>query len=182
MYKEIICAGFGGQGIMIMGKILANAAMYENQEVTWMPSYGAEVRGGTAHAKIIVSDKPVASGLFYEPQDCIVMNKPSFIKFEHKIKKNGLIVINSSLVSDETGRNDLKVFKIPATEKAKELGNIKVANMVALGAYQRITNIVKLESLIAILKDVFPVHRHAMLDINKQALTEGVKLADECKS
>ncbi len=182
MYKEIICSGFGGQGIMVMGKLIANAAMKENKEVTWMPSYGAEVRGGTAHSKIIVSDKPVASGLFYEPQDCIVMNRPSFIKFEHVIKKNGLMIINSSLVSDKTDRDDLKIVRIPATEKAKELGNIKVANMVALGAYQRITNLVKLESIIAILKDVFPPYRHIMLDINKQALHEGVKLADEYKS
>ena len=182
MYKEIICAGFGGQGIMIMGKILANAAMRENREVTWMPSYGAEVRGGTAHSKVVVSDKPVASGLFYEPDDCVVMNRPSFIKFESKIKKKGLIVINSSLVSDEVNRGDLKVFKIPATETAKKLGNIKVANMVALGAYQKITGIVKLESIMDVLREVFPQHRHQMLDINTQALHEGVKLANEHKS
>jgi 2-oxoglutarate ferredoxin oxidoreductase subunit gamma len=182
MYKEIICAGFGGQGIMVMGKLIANAAMKEGMEVTWMPSYGAEVRGGTAHSKMVVSDKPIASGLFYEPEDCIVMNRPSFIKFEHKIQKNGLIMINSSLVGDKTDRVDLKIVRIPATEKAKELGNIKIANMVMLGAYQKITNLINLESIIGVLKDVFPPHRYQMLDINKKALHEGVKLADEYQS
>jgi 2-oxoglutarate ferredoxin oxidoreductase subunit gamma len=181
MYKEIICAGFGGQGIMIMGKLLAQAAMTEGRNVTWMPSYGAEVRGGTAHSMIIISDDNISLGVVRVPDDCIVMNRPSLLKFEKLMKKNGIMVINSSLIKDKVERNDLKIIKVPATEIAKQLGNIRIANMVALGAYQKASQILKIKSLIDSLKDVIPPHHHYLIDLNITALEEGAKLSNEYK-
>ncbi|MCK5305842.1 MAG: 2-oxoacid:acceptor oxidoreductase family protein [Candidatus Omnitrophica bacterium] len=182
MYKKIICAGFGGQGIMVMGKLLARAAMDEKKEVVWMPSYGAEVRGGTAHSKVVISDTQIASGLFLKPDDCIIMNRPSFLKFENLVAKGGTVIINSSLINDELKREDVKVIRIPATETAGELGNSKVANMVALGAYQGVSGLVSLNSLCDALKLVLPLHRHGLIDINIQALKKGAELVNECSS
>jgi len=178
MYKEIVCAGFGGQGIMVMSKLLAQAAMEEMKEITWMPSYGAEVRGGTAHAMVVISDSEIASPSISEPDDCIIMNRPSFLKFEQLVKKGGLIVVNSSLIEENSQRGDIKVVKIPATEKAIELGDVRVANMIALGAYQKITEVVLMEDLIKALEIIIPTHRHNLIPLNKKALQEGAKLAN----
>lgn len=182
MYKRIVCAGFGGQGIMVMGKLLAQAAMSQMKEVTWMPSYGAEVRGGTAHSMVIISDKEIAFGAFSEPDDCIIMNCPSFLKFEKLIKKDGIVIINTSLIRNVLKRNDLRSIRIPATGRAEEIGDVKVANMIALGAYQKASKIVPLENLIKALVKVIPKHHHDLIDLNITALKEGAKLADECKS
>lgn len=167
---------------MIMGKLLAQAAMDQEKNVTWMPSYGAEVRGGTAHSMVVISDKEIALAAFSKPEDCIVMNAPSFTKFKDLIKKDGIMVVNTSLIDEELKRKDLCLVKIPATKKAKELGNLRVANMVALGAYQRASRIVPMESLIKMLKVVIPPHHQNLIDLNKIALEEGAKLADEYKS
>ena len=134
MKEEIIFAGFGGQGIMLMGKALSYAAMNNGKHVTWMPSYGAEVRGGTAHSMVIISDEIIASPVVKEPSMCIVMNRPSLQKFETKVKKNGFLIVNKSLIDIDAERKDIDILNIPATSMASELGNLKVANMVMLGA------------------------------------------------
>ena len=178
MYREIVCAGFGGQGIMVMGKLLAQAAMKEMKEITWMPSHGAEVRGGTAHSMVVISDSEIASASILEPDDCIIMNRPSFLKFEQLVKKGGLMIVNSSLVEDNPKRDDIKIVRIPATERAVELGDIRIANMIALGAYQKIAKVVSMEDLIKVLEITIPKHRHNLIPLNKKALKEGARLAD----
>lgn len=177
MFKRIVCAGFGGQGIMVMGKLISQAAMLEGKEVTWMPSYGAEVRGGTAHSMVTVSDDEISSAAFTLPHDCIIMNRPSLLKFEKRIISGGLMVINSSLVHDEVKRKDITGIKIPATEVAKDLGQIKVANMVILGAYQAITKLVSFSSLVESLEVVIPPHRKNLISLNIKALEKGRVLA-----
>lgn len=162
---------------MVMGKLIAQAAMEEGKEVTWMPSYGAEVRGGTAHSMVVISENKVPLGVVFRPDDCIIMNRPSLLKFKKLIKENGIMVINSSLVKNEIKREDIKVIKVPATETARKLGNIKVANMVALGAYQKKSQILKTKSLIHALKKVIPLYHQHLIDLNITALEEGAKFA-----
>jgi len=173
MREEIVSAGFGGQGIMVLGKLLSLAAMREGKNVTWMPSYGAEVRGGTAHSMTIISAEPIASPLVSEPTSCIVMNVPSFMKFKDRIKKGGLFVINSSLVKDAVKRKDLEVFKLPATEIANRLGNVKVANMVLLGAYLKRRGTASLKTAASCLKDIFSDKDNSIISLNEDAIKKG---------
>lgn len=177
MHEEIIMAGFGGQGVLFMGRLLAYLGMQEGRQVTYIPSYGAEVRGGTANCTVIISLEEIASPLSPHPSTAIVMNKPSLDKFEPWIKREGLLILNSSLISRETNRSDLEVMKVPVTEIATKLGNPKVANMVALGAYMARKKIVSLETALNHLKNVLPQRSHHLLDINKKALKEGSQLA-----
>jgi 2-oxoglutarate ferredoxin oxidoreductase subunit gamma len=155
MREEIICAGSGGQGIVSMGKLLAWAALKNNKFVTYIPSYGAEMRGGTANCSIIISDNEIASPLIANPNNLIVMNNASLDKFEKKLKKNGLLIINSSIIDRKTKRKDIKVLYVNSTEIAEEIGQAKVANMVALGAYIGKTNIVPLRKIEESLPEVF---------------------------
>ncbi len=139
---RIVCAGFGGQGIMILGKLIAYSAMAQGYNVTWMPSYGAEVRGGTAHCMVTISDEEIASPLFLCCDTAIIMNKPSLNKFLKAVAaeggdKKGLVLLNSSLADKDIRKKGLDVVKIPMTEIALELGNVRAANMVALGAYMK---------------------------------------------
>ena len=173
MKEEIIFAGFGGQGIMLMGKTLSYAAMNEGKNVTWMPSYGAEVRGGTAHSMVVISDTPIASPVVKEPGICIVMNKPSLKKFEPKIRPGGTLIINKSLAEIETKRSDIDILKIPATDMALKLGNPRVGNMIMLGALLARKDLLPIEFLIQSLKDVIPRHHHNMIAINEKAIREG---------
>lgn len=173
MREDIIFAGFGGQGIMLMGKVFSYAAMNQGKFVTWMPSYGAEVRGGTAHSMVIVSDSPIASPVVKEPSICVVMNKPSLQKFENKIKQKGSLVINRSLIEINPERTDIDVLEIPATDIASGLGSSRVANMVILGALLAKRNILPVESLIGSLKDVIPDSHHDMIPLNEKAIRKG---------
>jgi len=173
MREEVISAGFGGQGIMLLGKILSLSAMKERKEVTWMPSYGAEVRGGTAHSMVIISDKQVASPIISKPTTCIVMNRPSFVKFKDRMKKGGLFLINSSLIKDKFKGENIRTFRIPATDIAEKLGNIKVANMVILGAYLKKKGIVSLKTAISCLKDIFASKEGKIIELNRRALKKG---------
>ncbi len=175
MREEIICAGFGGQGIMSMGKLLAQAALLENKQVTWMPSYGAEVRGGTAHSMIIISDEPIASPVILWPDVCFVMNSPSLSKFEMQVKAGGLLIINNSLAKTEPTRLDISILKFPFTDLALELGNARVANMLALGAYLAKKKIILLESVISSLEEII-LSNPALHRLNVKALKEGMKL------
>ncbi len=171
--EDIIFAGFGGQGIMLMGKAFSCAAMNHGSFVTWMPSYGAEVRGGTAHSMVIISDSSIGSPIVREPSVCVVMNKPSFTKFEYKVKKGGLLIINKTLVEIDSERNDIDIFGIPATEIATSLGNPRVGNMVALGALLAKRNILPRQLLIDSLKYVIPESRSHMISINEDAIKKG---------
>ncbi|MCD5401022.1 2-oxoacid:acceptor oxidoreductase family protein [candidate division NPL-UPA2 bacterium] len=176
MHEEIIMAGFGGQGVIFMGKLLAYLGMQEGHQVTYIPSYGAEVRGGTANCTVIISSEEIASPLSPHPSTAIVMNKPSLDKFEPRIKREGLLILNSSLISREANRDDLEIMEVPATEIATRLGNSCVANMVALGAYMARKKVVSLGTALDHLRDVLPERSHHLLDINKKALKEGAKL------
>ena len=145
MLEEVIIAGFGGQGLMLMGRLLAYAGMLEGRKVAWMPSYGPEMRGGTANCTVIISSEEIASPIVTNPKTVIAMNKPSLDKFESLIQKDGLIVLNNSLIDQEVKRDDIKVLKIPANDIANKLGNLRVANMVTLGAYVKKSGVVRLE-------------------------------------
>jgi len=173
MKEEIIFAGFGGQGIMFMGKAIAYAAMNEGKHVTWIPSYGAEVRGGTAYSMVIVSDEAIASPLIKEPTICVAMNGPSFRKYESKVKANGLLIINKSMTDAGAERKDIDVLNIPITALAAEAGDHRIGNMVALGALLGRRKIIVPESLINGLKDIVSSTYHNLLPVNEKAIRKG---------
>jgi len=176
MREEIVFAGFGGQGIMIMGKVLAWAAMREGLKVTWMPSYGAEVRGGTAHSMVVISDEMIASPVVANPTACVAMNRPSLDRFEESLRATGTLIVNSTLVDRSPARNDVDVLKIPLTEMATKLGNVRCANMIALGALNARLKMVSARALIEALKEVLPPNRRDLLPMNEEALKEGARL------
>lgn len=178
MLQEIILAGFGGQGVMSMGQLLAYAGLEEDKYVSWIPSYGPEMRGGTANCSVTISDEEVSSPIITEPNTLIVLNRPSLEKFEKDVQPNGWLLLNSSLIDLEPSRQDLHVLKIPALEIANEkLNNSRVANMIILGAFVQITGAVALESVIGALKKVLPDYRHNLIPLNRQALELGMELA-----
>jgi len=174
MKQEIICAGFGGQGILLLGKILALCAMKENKFNTFMPSYGAEVRGGTAYSMTIISDEPIPSPVITSPDTSIVMNAPSFDKFKDKVKAGGLLIVNSSLVKNVPKITGIKVVKLPLTDIALSLGNAKAANMVALGAYAKKTKVFSVKTALKAL-EVFMKDKK-LLVLNKLAVLKGASL------
>ena len=176
MEEKIVIAGFGGQGVVLAGNVLAQTALLENKNVAAMVSYGAEVRGGTANCTIIISDDEIASPVVDNPTMAIILNQPSLDKFENKMVKNGLIFLNSSLIETEVKRIDLDVIKVPATAIANELGNVRVANLVLLGAFVKKTNILDLNNVIENLDKFLPKRKHDLLEINKKALQKGAEL------
>lgn len=176
MLEELIIAGFGGQGVMSMGQLLAYAGMLENKRVAWIPSYGPEMRGGTANCAVTISDQEISSPLVTDPSVCVVMNKPSLEKFESTIKTGGLLFINTSLIDIKHKREDIRVYEIPANEIANEIGNSKVANMVMLGAVLEVTKMVNPDSILESLKKVLPPQRHKLIPLNAEALKRGAEL------
>jgi len=171
--EEIIFAGFGGQGIMFMGKAIAYAAMNEGKHVTWIPSYGAEVRGGTAYAMVVIAEEAIASPLIKEPTICVAMNGPSLRKYEKKIKTKGLLIMNKSIIDIEPERKDIDILSMPITDLAREAGDYRIGNMVALGALLGKKKIVTLESLINGLKDIVSSVYHNLLPVNERAIRKG---------
>lgn len=171
--QEIICAGFGGQGVMSMGQLLTYSGMLEEKNVSWLPSYGPEMRGGTANCSVIVSDKPIGSPIVTDATSAIVMNLPSLLKFEKDVVKDGLLLVNSSLIEAKTTRDDIKAYYIPANEIAGEIGNAKAANMVMLGAFLELTKIVEVESVLSAFKKVFGPSKEHLIPMNKEALEKG---------
>ncbi len=178
MYHGLIIAGFGGQGVMLMGQVLAEAGMIEGKHVTWLPSYGPEMRGGTANCTVVISDEPVASPVIDIPTEVVVMNIPSLLKFEPYLKKEGYLFMNVSVIDREPKRKDIKVVKVPANDVADKLGNLKVANMVMLGAYIAITKVVDKETVFEALKRKLKGKKADLLDINKKAILEGMSLVN----
>ena len=173
MKTKIIIAGFGGQGIIVAGKLLACAAMREGKEVTHYPSYGAEMRGGTCNCAVIISDARISSPIIGESDITVVLNDPSKKKFENSIIKGGTLLMNSSLMEIATTRSDLKTFSVKASEIAEESGSVRSTNMAILGALSKISSIVKMESLIGSLKEVFPNMNDKLMDINIRAMKAG---------
>lgn len=174
--EKIICAGFGGQGVMLMGQLISYAGMLEGKEVSWLPSYGPEMRGGTANCSVMVSERPIGSPVITDDATtAIIMNLPSLDKFEVDIKAGGNIIINSSLIERKTKRDDLKAYYIPANDIAVELGNPKVANMIMLGAYLELTKVVSVDSVMTALKKIFGESKAHLMKINEDALAKGAQ-------
>lgn len=176
MLEEILIAGFGGQGVMSMGQLIAYAGMLEGKDVSWLPSYGPEQRGGTANCAVVVSDGPVGSPLVTNPSTAIVLNNPSFDKFEPRVREGGLLLLNSTLVTRISDRSDIKVIEVNATDMANDLGNARVANMILLGAFLELKQTVSTEAVIESLKKVLSTDKYHLIEINKQALNKGASL------
>jgi 2-oxoglutarate ferredoxin oxidoreductase subunit gamma len=177
MEKGVVISGFGGQGVMLAGELLAEAGKEEGKFVTFLPSYGPEMRGGTANCHVIVSDTPIASPIIGYPEAAIVLNLPSLDKFEPLMKKNGIIIINKTLVPKEVKRGDVRVLQIDAQHVAESLGSQKVVNMILLGAYVEIEKPVKIETLKKALKGFLTGRKAELVEINEKALDEGVEIA-----
>ncbi len=175
--ERTIMAGFGGQGIMLTGKIAIRAGMSLGLRVTYIPSYGAEVRGGTAHCHVIVSRSEIPSPIIARPDFCLVMNSPSLAKFSGRVRDGGTLIINSSLVDESSGRDDITEVRIPANRIAGEQGAIKAANMALLGAYVRHSKLLSLEAVRRVLPDALPPRHRDLLEINLGALREGYEQA-----
>lgn len=173
MTHEIIMAGFGGQGVMAMGKILVEAAMKEGKNVSWLPSYGPEMRGGTANCSVIVSEDPIGAPIVTEATAVIVMNRPSLDKFESTVIPGGMLFINSSLIDQKAKRDDIKVYYVPANDIADELGTGRVANIVMLGAYLKAAGAAKEESIMEIITEIFSGKKDKVIPLNKEALVKG---------
>ena len=175
-YYKLIIAGFGGQGVMVIGNLLAYAAMMESRQVTYLPVYGVEMRGGTANCTVVVSSHQIGSPVVGKPHAALVMNLPSLIKYEPLVQPNGLLFINSSLIEPkETYRKDIEILSIPVNEIAIDNGNPKLANMVALGAFNEKTKLVQMTSLFESLEKVLDQRYHHLIPSNIKAIEVGAK-------
>jgi len=179
MTSEIIFSGFGGQGVLMMGYVLAVSAMREGKEVTFLPSYGAEVRGGTANCTVVVSDEEIFSPVVSFPDYGVIMNKPSLAKYESAIKGGGMLFLNSSLISEDPSRSDVRVFKIPVNDMAKELGSDRTINMIMLGAFAAGTGISTLDSLMDGLSEVVKGKKESVMKLNRRGLEMGARFLSE---
>lgn len=178
MIEEIIIAGFGGQGVMSMGQLLAYAGMVDGKHVSWIPAYGPEMRGGTANCSVIISDDPISSPIIADPTTLIVLNRVSLEKFQKDVLPKGLILINSSLIDVKPSRRDVRSLEIPVDQLAmQKFGNSRVANMILLGAFIEITQAVSVDSVMGALKKVLPEHRHNLIPLNRQAVELGIEIA-----
>lgn len=176
MQKDVIFAGFGGQGILLMGSILAHAAMDLGYEVAWVPSYGAEMRGGTANCTVVIGDRPIGSPIIRNPQHLVAMTRPSLEKFGPMVKPGGVVLINSSLIPIDCGRDDVDELKVPANDIANNLGSVKAANIVALAAFVARSKIVDFDMLQKCMKSAFK-EKEKLIALNMAAMAEGKKVA-----
>ena len=176
MYQGIRISGFGGQGIISSGILLAYAGMLDGKHVSFFPAYGAEMRGGTANCSVVISSDDVASPIVSEPDTVIVMNEPSLAKFEPLVKAGGLLIVNSSLVNTKPGRADIRAVLAPCNKIAQELGTAKIANMVALGAFAAQTRALSIDAIAKAMPKVFKRAKPEMLELNVRALKRGAEL------
>jgi 2-oxoglutarate ferredoxin oxidoreductase subunit gamma len=181
MLEELIVAGFGGQGVLSLGMTLAYAGMVEEKEISWMPSYGPEMRGGTANCITILSDKKISSPIISKFDSAIILNQPSMDKFAAKIKPGGLLLYESGNIFKPSTRTDIQIIGIPATTEAISMKNAKIMNMIILGAYLRLKPVVTNDSILEALKKVLPEKYHHLLAINKQALEKGEAMIQQLK-
>ena len=175
MQQEVIIAGFGGQGVLFAGLLLAYAAMDEGKDVTWIPSYGPEMRGGTANCTVVVSDEEIGSPFVKNPSAVLAMNLPSLDKYEKLVKPGGVLVVNASMVNREVERKDINVVSLPANEIADEAGSKRAVNMVMLGALLGNLDILPLEAIETALAEQLPARHQKLLQANKDALQMGAK-------
>lgn len=183
MTEKIIIAGAGGQGVMLLGKVLAEAALQAKKYVTWLPSYGAEVRGGTAHCMVIISDEEIGSPYISKSDTLIIMNEPSLIKFQNRLDSPGFLLANSSLIDVDSLRsitsrrkNSAQIFTFPFTDIAVKLGNIRIANMVCLGFYLAKKKVIDVNYALDAIEAMAPADKKGLIEINKQAIFAGVSL------
>jgi len=177
MNREIILSGFGGQGVMSIGKNLAEAGVVEGLEVSWVPSYGPEMRGGTANCTVILSSERIGAPLVETATEIIVMNRPSLLKFESAVKPGGTVFVNSSIVPDKVSRTDVRAVYVPCDQIAAELGNPKVSNMVMLGAYIGATGALKVETIQEMIREMFTGKKAKLVPLNLEALQRGIECA-----
>lgn len=173
MQTEVVISGFGGQGALFAGQVLAHAALHQGMEVSWLPSYGPEMRGGTAHCIVILSPEPIASPLVRNPQAAVVMNNPSMIRYQPLVRPGGLLVVNASLVTEPAARADLRVLQVPASEIADELGEPRLLNVVLLGALLAALPIVDRGSISSALQAHLPERHRHLWEKNLQAFDRG---------
>jgi 2-oxoglutarate ferredoxin oxidoreductase subunit gamma len=175
MITKTAFAGTGGQGVLMMGYILALTVMRDGKNVTYLPSYGAEVRGGTANCTVCVSDEEIASPVASSPDFAVVLNKPSMIKYQEMIKSGGLMIMNSSLIELNPERDDIEIIKVPANDIALELGNERTVNMIMLGAFVAKTGITNQGSLMNGLKEILKVKKAGILELNRKGMEKGAE-------
>jgi 2-oxoglutarate ferredoxin oxidoreductase subunit gamma len=179
MTHELLAAGFGGQGVLSMGATLAYAGMIEKKEITWMPSYGPEMRGGTANCIVIVSDERISSPIVTTFDTVIALNQPSLEKFEKVVKPGGVLIYDSSTITHAPTRTDITIVPIDASAEAVKLKNSRVLNMIVLGAFLERNHIVGIESIMKALRKALPERYHNLLPLNEQALRRGMELAGQ---
>ncbi len=177
MQHEIVISGFGGQGVLFAGQLLAYAGLAEGKNVTWIPSYGPEMRGGTAHCTVIVSDKEIGSPLVRHPTAALVMNRPSFEKYAPLVQTDGVLIRDSSLIPETADRTDIQELALPAKEIATELGAPQIANVVMLGVLAQATGVVTLETLDRVLQEHLGARHQHTLEANRRALQRGAQYA-----
>ena len=178
MVEEVIFAGFGGQGVLSMGQVLAYSGMIEEREVCWMPSYGPEMRGGTANCIVTVSSDEISSPIIGVFDTVVALNQPSLDKFEEAVKPGGTLIYDSTNIIDPPKRSDIDLVPIPASEEAVKLKNTKTMNMIVLGAFIAKRNTVQIETVLKALKQVLPERHHHLIPLNEQALQRGQELAN----
>lgn len=178
MKKEIIISGFGGQGVLSMGKILAYSALMEDKEVTWMPAYGPEQRGGTANVTVIVSDEKISSPILSSYDVAVVLNQPSLDKFESRIKPGGILIYDSYGIINPPTRKDITIYRINAMDKAAEMKNAKIFNMIVLGGLLKVCPVVSTNGVEKGLYKTLPERHHSLIPLNMEAFAEGGKIID----
>ena len=179
MKEEIIIAGFGGQGVLSLGKILAYSGIMQNQEVTWMPSYGPEMRGGTANVTVILSDDQISSPIVNTYDTAIILNQQSLDKFEGTVKPGGTLLFDPNGITTPPKRKDINIFKIEGAEEAAKMGNAKIFNMIIMGAFLKIKPIVKLDNVKKGLEKSIPVRYHNLIPLNIEAIERGMNVVKE---
>jgi 2-oxoglutarate ferredoxin oxidoreductase subunit gamma len=176
MKEKIICAGFGGQGIMFLGKLVAFTMMHEDKHVTYIPSYGPEMRGGTANCNVIVSDDEIDSPMVDEADTVIVMNQPSYEKFKNSVRPGGLLVVNTSLINPADPPENVRLLEVPATRMANEMGNVRLANMIILGVYNKVRGLTDKQKFFDALPSFLGGKKERFIPVNKEAVNKGVEL------
>ena len=179
MTEEIIIAGFGGQGVLSMGKILAYSGIMQDQEVSWMPSYGPEMRGGTANVTVILSDERINSPILNEYDTAIILNQQSLDKFESSVKPGGLLLYDNNGITKPPTRKDINVKFVEAAKESVKMGSTKTFNMVVLGAYLKVKPLVEMENVLKGLKKSLPERHHKLIPLNEKAITRGMEIVKE---
>lgn len=182
MTEEIIIAGFGGQGVLSMGKILAYSGIMQNQEVSWMPSYGPEMRGGTANVTVILSDDRISSPILHDFDTAIILNQQSLDKFESSVKPGGILLYDPNGITRHPERKDIKIYRIAATEEATKMQSAKTFNMIVLGAFLKLKPIVKMENVAKGLEKSLPERHHHLIPMNIEAINRGLEIVEEYKA